>query len=104
MRIDPTKVGDAKIFRTWGWTVARSDSEYRKETLELAGFTGMKTKQVTGPSAISTQEREHDLRLIELRELAGADSAAFGRTLERLGEEAISPIAVGGSWPARRQL
>jgi hypothetical protein len=104
MRIDPTKVGDAKVFRTWGWTIALIISEDIKEALERAGVTGLKFKEVTGPSAISPEERERNQRLIELREQTDAAREAFWRTLGRLDEEAIIPIVVGGSWPARRQV
>jgi hypothetical protein len=46
MRIDPSKVGDAKVFRTWGWTVALIVSEEIKEALERIGATGTKFKEV----------------------------------------------------------
>lgn len=46
MRIDPAKVGDARVFRTWGWTVALVVSEELKETLERVGATGVKFKEV----------------------------------------------------------
>jgi hypothetical protein len=46
MRIDPSKVGDAKVFRTWGWTVALIVSEELKEALERIGATGVKFKEV----------------------------------------------------------
>ncbi|WP_398577278.1 imm11 family protein [Stigmatella hybrida] len=46
MRIDPSKVGDAKVFRTWGWTIALIVSEEIKEALERIGATGTKFKQV----------------------------------------------------------
>ncbi|MDY7230082.1 imm11 family protein [Hyalangium rubrum] len=46
MRIDPAKVSDAKVFRTWGWTVALIVSEQVKEALERIGTTGAKFKQV----------------------------------------------------------
>lgn len=46
MRIDPSKVGDAKIFRTWGWTIALIVSEEIKEALEHLGATGTKFKAV----------------------------------------------------------
>lgn len=46
MRIDPSKVGDAKVFRTWGWTVALIVSEELKEALEHIGATGTKFKEV----------------------------------------------------------
>jgi len=104
MRIDPTKVGDAKVFRTWGWTIALIVSEDIKEALERAGVTGMKFKEVTGPSTISPEERERNRRLIELRGQTDAAREAFWRTLGELDEGAIIPIVVGGSWPARRQV
>ncbi|HYH98162.1 hypothetical protein [Hyalangium sp.] len=46
MRIDPSKVGDAKVFRTWGWTAALIVSEEIKEALERIGTTGTKFKDV----------------------------------------------------------
>jgi uncharacterized protein DUF1629 len=46
MRIDPSKVGDAKVFRTWGWTVALIVSEEIKEALERMGTTGTRFKEV----------------------------------------------------------
>ncbi|MFP2899834.1 imm11 family protein [Corallococcus sp. 4LFB] len=51
MRIDTAKVGEAKVFRTWGWTVALIVSEELKEALERAGISGVKFKDVTGPGA-----------------------------------------------------
>jgi hypothetical protein len=104
MRIDPSKVGDAKVFRPWGWTVALIVSEDVKDALERAGVTGVKFTEVTGPSAISPEERERNRRLLELREQTDAAREAFWRTLGRLDEEAIIPIVVGGAWPARRQV
>ncbi|AKF83668.1 hypothetical protein MFUL124B02_37120 [Myxococcus fulvus 124B02] len=104
MRIDPSKVGDAKVFRTWGWTLALIVSEDIKEALEHAGVTGMKFKEVTGPSIISPEERERNRRLIELREQTDAARQAFWRTLGKLDDEVIIPIVVGGNWPARRQV
>jgi len=104
MRIDPTKVGDAKVFRTWGWSIALIVSEDIKEALECAGVTGCQFKEVTGPSAISPEERERNRRLLALRDETDAAREAFWRTLGRLDEEAILPIVVGGGWPARRQV
>ncbi|WP_225409275.1 imm11 family protein [Stigmatella hybrida] len=104
MRIDPAKVGDAKVFRPWGWTVALIVSEDIKEALERAGVTGVKFTEVTGPSELSPEERERNRKLIELREQTDAAREAFWRTLGRLDEEVIIPIVVGGSWPARRQV
>jgi len=51
MRIDTAKVEGAKVFRTWGWTVALIVSEELKESLERAGITGAKFTDVTGPGA-----------------------------------------------------
>jgi hypothetical protein len=51
MRIDTAKVEGAKVFRTWGWTVALVVSEELKEALERAGITGAKFTDVTGPGA-----------------------------------------------------
>ncbi|RKG70385.1 imm11 family protein [Corallococcus terminator] len=48
MRIDPSKVGDAKVFRTWGWTVALIVSGDLKEALEQADMTGTRFTEVTG--------------------------------------------------------
>ncbi len=46
MRIDPAKVGDAKIFRTWGWTIALIVDEEIKQSLMRIGATGTKFVEV----------------------------------------------------------
>ncbi|MFP2928081.1 imm11 family protein [Pyxidicoccus sp. 3LG] len=46
MRIDPSKVGNAHVFRPWGWTVALIVSEDIKQALEDADVTGTKFKEV----------------------------------------------------------
>jgi hypothetical protein len=46
LRIDPTKVGDARIFRPWGWTVALIISEDLKQALEREGITGTRFTEV----------------------------------------------------------
>jgi hypothetical protein len=46
MRIDPTKVGDARLFRPWGWTVALVISEELQQALEQEGLTGTKFIEV----------------------------------------------------------
>jgi hypothetical protein len=46
MRIDPAKVGDAHVFRPWGWRVALIVSEEIKEALEAAGLTGTRFVEV----------------------------------------------------------
>lgn len=45
LRIDPTKVGDARILRPWGWTVALIVSSDIKEAMERAGVTGAKFEE-----------------------------------------------------------
>ncbi|WP_369945125.1 imm11 family protein [Vitiosangium sp. GDMCC 1.1324] len=46
MRIDPTKVGDARIFRPWGWPVALIVSEDLKQAMEQEGITGTRFIEV----------------------------------------------------------
>ncbi|MHA7628721.1 imm11 family protein [Corallococcus sp. M7] len=41
LRIDKSKVGDAKIFRPWGWNASLIVSEDLKTALERTGATGM---------------------------------------------------------------
>ena len=45
MRIDPTKVGEAKVFRTWGW-VALVVSDEIKSALEAIQTEGVKFQEV----------------------------------------------------------
>jgi hypothetical protein len=46
MRIDPAKVGDARVFRPWGWTVALIISEDLKQAMEAEGITGTRFVEV----------------------------------------------------------
>ncbi|WP_342380618.1 hypothetical protein NVS55_13330 [Myxococcus stipitatus] len=46
MRIDPTRVGDAKVFRTWGWTGVLIVSQDIKDALERAHVTGAEFEEV----------------------------------------------------------
>ena len=46
MRIDPSKVGDAKVFRPWGWMVVVIISEEIKLALEDLGTIGAKFRDV----------------------------------------------------------
>lgn len=103
MRIDPAKVGDAKVFHPWGWTVVVIVSEDIKEAFEREGITGVKFQEVTGPSEISPEERERRRKLLEHYKQTDTARGAFWRTLGKLDEEALIPIVAGGSWPARRQ-
>ncbi len=46
LRIDPTKVGEARVFRTWGWDLALIVSEDIKQALERARVTGAQFTEV----------------------------------------------------------
>jgi hypothetical protein len=46
LRIDPSKVGDARVFRTWGWNIALVLSEDLKQAIEAAGITGTRFVEV----------------------------------------------------------
>lgn len=46
LRIDASKVGDAKVFRTWGWSIALIVSEEIKSALERIGATGTRFTEV----------------------------------------------------------
>ena len=46
MRIDKSRVGDAKLFRAWGWTLPLLVSEDIKNALEGIGATGMHFTEV----------------------------------------------------------
>lgn len=46
LRIDPTRVGEAQVFRPWGWPVALIVSEALKQALERARATGVKFTEV----------------------------------------------------------
>ncbi|NOK23841.1 imm11 family protein [Corallococcus carmarthensis] len=104
MRIDPTKVGDAKVFRPWGWNVVLIVSEDIKEALERSGATGMAFREVTGPSEISPEERAHNRKLRELYERSTTPREAFWRTLGAMDDNFVIPIVVGGGWPAGSEI
>jgi hypothetical protein len=103
LRIDPSKVGDAKVFRTEGWDIALVVSEDIKAAMESAGVTGARFEEVTGPSAINPEEDERWRTFRELWQQADTAREAAWRTLGRLEEDSIISVAVGGSWPSRRQ-
>jgi hypothetical protein len=46
LRVDPTKVGTARIFRPWGWRVALVISEDLKQALEQEGISGTRFIEV----------------------------------------------------------
>jgi hypothetical protein len=103
MRIDPSKVGDARVFRTWGW-LAMIVSEDIKAALERLGVTGTKFTPVTGPSSVSPEQRARSRKWRELLETAEAARDATWRTLGNLDKDVITPIAMSDSWPGHRRL
>ena len=46
LKVDPEKLGDAHIFRPWGWKVVLIVSEHVKSAMEAAGITGAKFLEV----------------------------------------------------------
>ncbi|WNG58554.1 hypothetical protein F0U59_30270 [Archangium gephyra] len=104
MRIDPAKVGDAQVFRTWGWRVVSVVSEDIKAALERIGVTGTKFTLVTGPSSVSPEERARSRKWRELLDTAEAARDATWRTLGNLDKAVTTPIAMNDSWPAHRQI
>ncbi|OJT19053.1 hypothetical protein BO221_36680 [Archangium sp. Cb G35] len=46
LKVDPEKIGDAHIFRPWGWKVVLIVSEHVKSAMEAAGITGIKFIEV----------------------------------------------------------
>ncbi|ATB30104.1 suppressor of fused domain protein [Melittangium boletus] len=102
MRIDPSKVGDAQVFRPWGW-VGLMVSENIKQALERVGATGLHFEHVTGPSELTPEQKERQLKSRARRERIDSARDAFWRTLGTL-DSSIIPIAAYGSWPAHRQV
>jgi len=46
LKVDPAKIGDAHIFRPWGWLVVLIVSEHVKQAMEAEGITGIKFIEV----------------------------------------------------------
>jgi hypothetical protein len=46
MRIDPSKVGEAEIFRPWGWQIVIIVSERVKRAMEEEKITGARFVEV----------------------------------------------------------
>jgi uncharacterized protein DUF1629/suppressor of fused protein SUFU len=103
MRIDPTQVGDAKVFRPLGWKVVLIVSEDVKQALERTGATGMEFKEVTGPRRERDERQPSASHRDWLWQVDAAREAAW-RTLGTLEETAIVPIVPSGpAWPGQRQ-
>jgi hypothetical protein len=103
LRIDPTLVGAARVFRPWGWPVVLIVSEDIKEAMERAGITGASFKEVTGPSATSPEERERVRKFRELWEQTHAARSEAWSALGKMEEETFIPVVVGGDWPSKRE-
>lgn len=104
MRIDPRRVGNAQVFRPWGYEVVLIVSEDIKQALERVGATGTRFTEVTGPAASTPEEREQALKRRELFEMADAARETAWRSLGSLDKDVFMPIAMSGSWPGQRQL
>ena len=100
MRIDPSKVGDARVFRPWGYEGVLIVSEDIQQALERMGATGTRFEEVTGPAASTPEERERRRKSYERRERTTAAREAFWRTLGELDTLTFIPPVVGSSWPA----
>ncbi|HEX5745847.1 MAG TPA: DUF1629 domain-containing protein [Archangium sp.] len=103
MRIDASQVGDAKVFRPWGYTGSLLVSEDVKEALERTGASGLDFREVTGPSPISDEERAYKRKCRELLEPPPAARRAAWKSLGRLDELAVAPRAICYEWPGHRQ-
>jgi hypothetical protein len=100
MRIDPSKVGDARIFRPWGYPAALLVAEDVKAALERTGASGMEFREVTGPSPISDEERAYKHKCRELQEPPPAARRAAWKTLGRLDTLAVAPRGGSDALPA----
>lgn len=103
MRIDPAKVGEAKVFRPWGYPKAVLVAEEVKEALERTGASGLRFTEVTGPSPISDEERAYKRKCRELLDPPPAARQAAWKSLGRLDELAVAPRALCYEWPGHRQ-
>ncbi|QRN92987.1 suppressor of fused domain protein [Archangium violaceum] len=102
MRIDPSKVGDAKVFRPWGYPPALLVAEDVKEALERTGATGLKFTEVTGPSPLSDEERAYKRKCSELLDPPPAARRAAWKSLGTLDELVVAPRGGSYEFPAYR--
>ncbi|MBM7118624.1 imm11 family protein [Archangium primigenium] len=103
MRIDPAKVGEAKVFRPWGYPAALLVAEDVKEALERTGASGLEFREVTGPSPLSEEERAYKRKCRELLEPPPAARRAAWQSLGTLDDLAVAPRAIRDDWPGHRQ-
>ncbi|WP_395833646.1 imm11 family protein [Cystobacter fuscus] len=106
LRIDTSKVAEARVFRLWGYYHPIIVDVGIKEALERTGISGGRFVEVTGPKAVATggnllPETHKNPEL--LRQVESARKAAF-RNLGEPSEESITPIVPhGDAWPSARQ-
>ncbi|WP_223641277.1 imm11 family protein [Corallococcus sp. EGB] len=103
MRIDPSKVGDAKVFRPSEWKGSLIVSEDIKDAMERAGITGAKFEAVTGPPTFDPVRRAETKKRAELWHQARHARAAVWQGLGTLSDDLYIPPVVGGPWPGERQ-
>jgi len=103
MRIDPSKVGDAKVFRPWGYPGTLLVDQEVKEALERTGASGLDFREVTGASPISDEERAYKRKCRELLEPPPAARRVAWKSLGSLDELAGTPRAICYEWPGHRQ-
>ncbi|OJH33919.1 imm11 family protein [Cystobacter ferrugineus] len=103
MRIDPSQVGEAKVFRPWGYPRTLLVAEDVKEALERIGASGLEFREVTGPSPLSEEDRAYKRKCRELLEPPPAARRAVWKSLGTLDELAATPRAICYTWPGHRQ-
>ncbi|GMU02331.1 hypothetical protein KH5H1_64510 [Corallococcus caeni] len=103
MRIDPSKVGDVKVFRPSEWDISLIVSEDIKDAMARAGITGAKFEAVTGPPTFDPVRRAETKRRGELWDQAHHARAAVWRGLGTMSDDFYIPPVVGGPWPAKSQ-
>ncbi|KFA91305.1 imm11 family protein [Archangium violaceum] len=103
MRIDTSKVGDARIFRTRGFPRTLLVAEDVKEALERTGASGLDFREVTGPSPINDEERAYKRKCRELLEPPPAARRAAWKSLGLWDKLAGTPKAICYEWPGHRQ-
>jgi hypothetical protein len=104
MRINPFRVGNAKVFRPWGWRVALIVAEDVKDALERTGATGLEFREVTEPRHPGVEKKPQPLPHADWLRRVDAAREASWRTLGELEETAIVPVvSAGPTWPSQRQ-
>src|SRR6218665_2819555 len=104
MRIDPSKVGEVKVFRLWEYPGPLIVAEDIKDALERTGATGLDFTEVTGPSPISEEERAYKRKCNELLDPPSAARELIWRSLGSLHTLANPPVEICNTWTSNRQL